>query len=129
MPLEAARSSERMASIASAARSDEATGLSLNECRALTTLVLTSERTPRLRTLRLTPARACFLADAVRLATIRRQEGIEHESGIIEAHGIRVRRQASPGASRRVHRADRRADRRGRGRGGRERVVRGCAAR
>src|ERR1700719_704768 len=116
MPLDAARSSERIASSARAARSDSATGLSAKERRAFTTLVLTSERTPRLRTLRLTLARACFLADAVRLATVRHQEGIEHESGIIEARGIRVRRQASQGAPRRVHRADCRAHRRRRGR-------------
>src|SRR5881394_3315046 len=100
-----------MASPASAARSEDATGLSSNERRALTTLVLTSERTPRLRAPRRTPARACFLAEAVRLAIgvtmSRHQEGIEHESGIIESLGIRVRRPPPEGASRRLHRSDR----------------------
>src|SRR5258706_7727583 len=98
MPFEAARSRERTASRATAARSAEATGLSLNDFLAFVTMVLTSERTPRLRAERRTPARACFLAEAVRLAnsvtTCGHQEGIEHESGIIESLGIRVRRAA-----------------------------------
>src|SRR6202521_1107079 len=123
MPLDAARSRARMASSVSAWRSDSATGDPTNDFRALTTRVLTSDLTPRLRAARRTPARACFFADAVRLATSHRQAGISHELRIISAHGIRARRQAPEGASRRVHSADRGPHRRRRRRGRSERVV------
>ena len=69
MPFDAARSSARIASKAIANRSDSATGPPVSVRRALTTFVFTSERTARLRAARRTPARACFFADAVRLAT------------------------------------------------------------
>src|SRR6202048_5076279 len=93
--------------MAIARRSDSATGVSVSDRRALTIFVLTSERTARLRSVRRTLARACFLADAVRLATFRFQEGEVHEARIIEASGVRAQREAPEGASRRIHRADR----------------------
>jgi hypothetical protein len=65
---------------------------------------LTSERAPLLRTARRAPARACFFAEAVRLATTDHLvRGQGHESSIIEGLGIRARRQATKGASRRLH--------------------------
>src|ERR1700687_1228850 len=106
MPLDAARSSARMASRAVAERADCASGPPLSERRALTIFVLTSDRTARLRSVRRTLARACFLADAVRLATFRFQVGEEHEVRIIEASGVRAQREAPFSASRRLHRAD-----------------------
>src|SRR6266581_1224521 len=92
-------------------RSDSATGVSCRVRRALTTLVLTSERTARLRIVRRTLARACFFADAVRLATFGFQVGDEHEARIIEASGVRAQREAPQGASRRIHCPDGRAHR------------------
>src|SRR5258708_6078330 len=127
-PFEAARSSARTASSASASRSDSATRPPVSDFRAFTTSVLTSERTARLRSARLTPARACFLADAVRLATGHHPAGITHELRIIGAHGIRARREAPSGTQRCLHRTNGRPHRRRRHRGGRRRGGSGRAA-
>jgi len=69
MRLEAARSSPRMASTVDSIRSEESAWASFSERRDLTMRVFTSERTARFRAERRTPARACFFAEAVRLAT------------------------------------------------------------
>jgi 4-diphosphocytidyl-2C-methyl-D-erythritol kinase len=90
MPFDAARSKAWIASKAIANLSDSATGPPVSVRRALTTFVFTSERTARLRAARRTPERACFFADAVRLATCGLQEGEEHEARIIEASGVRT---------------------------------------
>src|SRR5439155_15161770 len=82
-PLAAARSSARSASTTVAARSDSSPEVSPNQRRALTIRVLTSERVPRFRVARRAPARACFFAEAVRLATREPQEGVQtHEDRI-----------------------------------------------
>src|SRR6202140_1602564 len=83
MPFEAALSSARTASSVSAYRSDSATGPPTSDFRAFTTSVLTSDLTARLRSARFTPARACFFADAVRLATGHHLIGHSHELRII----------------------------------------------
>jgi hypothetical protein len=74
MPLAAARSRERTAStpaasVSEAEEAEEEDDGVASPRRALTINVFTSDRTPRLRADRRTPARACFFADAVRLAT------------------------------------------------------------
>ena len=75
MPLEEARSSAFTAAPPVARRSDAEPDVSASDFRALTISVLTSDFTPRLRTVRRAPARACFFADAVRLATSDHQAG------------------------------------------------------
>ena len=91
-PFEAARSNAWIASSAIANLSDSATGPPVSVRRAFVTLVFTSERTARFRAARRTPDRACFFADAVRLATRGFQEGQkkgqDHEVRIIEASGV-----------------------------------------
>src|SRR5438445_4874678 len=105
MPLAAARSSARTASSVVGAASEPA---SVSDRRALTISVLTSDREARLRTARRAPARACFLADAVRLATCHHAKGGKtHEDRIIGTGGVRAGRQAPEGASRRLHRTNR----------------------
>src|SRR5437879_6204883 len=115
MPLAAARSSARTASSVVGAASEPA---SVSDRRALTTSVLTSERAARLRTARRAPARACFLADAVRLATchhaagraqgaLHYKRGETHADRIIGTRGVRAWRTAPEGASRRLHRTNR----------------------
>src|SRR5439155_865483 len=79
--------------------------------------VFTSERTARFRAERRTPARACFFAEAVRLATRHYQGESTHEFRIIGADGIRASWTAPQSPSRRIHRTDRCADRRCRDRG------------
>src|ERR1700687_940826 len=103
MPLDAARSRARTASRVSAKRSDSATGDPTIDFRALTTRVLTSDFTPRLRAARRTPARACFFADAVRLATTHPQAGGRARSPAHTGAGLLLRRrrplshESSPG--------------------------------
>src|SRR5438874_6347326 len=139
MRLAAARSNPRTASTVDSVRSAASAWVSPSERRALTTSVLTSDRTARLRVARRAPARACFFAEAVRLATryyrraragrTSRKAESHHEFRIIGADGIRACWAAPQGASRRLHRTDRRPDRRRGDRGRRQRLVWGGAAR
>src|SRR5215469_7176037 len=104
MPFAAARSRERNASTVTTARSEESPPDDpddpdapddpddpddLSARRALTIKVFTSDRTERFRTVRRAPARACFFAEAVRLATRHHQVGVgNHEFRIIGRSGI-----------------------------------------